>query len=79
MSKEFYKKKLVDLRAKLAKEKEDKKKDNARIAEYIKKASPASKDSYKKRKIDTATSHDRKIESLKKEIERTTEALKRAK
>jgi len=78
MSVEYYKKKLVDLRADVAKEKEAKKRDNERYAGFIKNASsPSSKASYRKSKIDHAASHDRKIESLKREIERCKETLAR--
>ncbi len=78
MSVEYYKKKLVDLRADVAKEKEAKKRDNERYAGYIKSASsPSSKASYRKSKIDHAAAHDRKIESLKREIERCKETLAR--
>lgn len=78
MSVEMYRKKLIDLRADLAKEKEAKKKDNERYAGYIKNASsPSSKASFRKSKIDHAASHDRKIESLKREIERCKESLAR--
>ncbi len=78
MSVEYYKKKLVDLRSDLAKEKESKKKDNERYAGLIKSASsPSSKASYRKSKIDHAASHDRRIESLKREIERCKETLAR--
>ncbi len=78
MSVEYYKKKLVDLRADLAKEKEAKKRDNERYAGLIKSASsPSSKASYRKSKIDHAASHDRRIESLKREIERCKETLAR--
>ena len=78
MSVEMYRKKLIDLRADLAKEKEAKKKDNERYAAYIKNAStPSSKASYRKSKIDHAASHDRRIESLKREIERCKETLAR--
>lgn len=80
MSKEYYRKKLVELRASLAKEREAKKEDNARYADMIKSASSiSSKASYRKAKIDKAASHDRRIEYLKDEIERTREAVKRAK
>ena len=49
MSVEYYKKLLIDLRARLAKEREAKKKDNERYAGYIKNASsPSSKASYRK-------------------------------
>ena len=78
MSVEYYKKKLVDLRADVAKEKEAKKRDNERYAGLIKSASsPSSKASYRKSKIDHAAAHDRKIESLKREIERCKESLAR--
>ena len=78
MSVEYYKKKLVDLRADVAKEKEAKKRDNERYAGLIKSASsPSSKASYRKSKIDHAASHDRRIERLKREIERCKETLAR--
>ena len=78
MSVEYYKKKLIDLRADIAKEKEAKKRDNERYAGLIKGASsPSSKASYRKSKIDHAASHDRRIESLKREIERCKETLAR--
>ena len=78
MSVEYYKKKLVDLRADVAKEKEAKKRDNERFAGLIKSASsPSSKASYRKSKIDHAASHDRRIERLKREIERCKETLAR--
>lgn len=76
MSVEYYKKKLIDLRSSLAKEKEAKKRDNERYAGYIKNAStPSSKASYRKQKIDHAASHDRRIESIKRDIERAKENL----
>ena len=44
MSKEYYKKKIIDLRADIAREKEQKKRDNERYAALIKGASsPSSK------------------------------------
>ena len=80
MSKEYYKKKIIDLRASLAKEKEAKKKDNENYARWIKNASsPSSKASYRKSKIDKAASHDRQIEYLKRQIESVKESLKRCK
>jgi hypothetical protein len=80
MSKEYYRKKIIDLRADLAKEKEAKKKDNAYYADMVKRASsPSSKASYRKSKIDHAASHDRRIESLKYQIESARESLKREK
>lgn len=70
MSVEYYRKRLIDLRSAVEKEREAKKKDNERYAGYIKSAStPSSKASYRKSKIDHAASHDRRIESLKREIE----------
>lgn len=78
MSLEYYKKKLVDLRADLQKEKDAKKKDNERYADLIKKASTTtSKASYRKQKIDRAASHDRRIESIKHSIESCQANIKR--
>ena len=78
MSVEYYRKQLIDLRAKLAREKEAKKKDNERYAGYIKNAStPSSKASYRKSKVDASASHDRHIESIKRDIERAKESLAR--
>ena len=78
MSVEYYRKRLIDLRADVAKEREAKKKDNAYYADLVKRAtSPSSKASYRKSKIDRAASHDRRIESLKREIERTKDSLAR--
>lgn len=80
MSKEYYKKKIIDLRASITKEKEAKKKDNEYYARMIKNAStPSSKTSYRKMKIDKAASHDRRVEELKKQIESAKDSLKRAK
>lgn len=80
MSKEYYKKKIIDLRASITKEKEAKKKDNEYYARMIKNASsPSSKASYKKSKIDKAASHDRRIEELKRQLESAKDSLKRAK
>jgi len=80
MSKEYYKKRLVDLRAEIAREREAKKRDNANYASLIKNASSTStKATYRKSKIDKAAAHDRRIECLKKEVERTRDALKRCK
>lgn len=78
MSLEYYRKRLIDLRAQVAKEREAKKKDNERYAGYVKSASsPNSKASYRKQKIDHAASHDRRIESLKREIESAKACLAR--
>ena len=80
MSKEYYKKKIIDLRATIAKEKEAKKRDNENYARWIKNASsPSSKASYRKSKIDAATRHDRNIESYKRQIESAKDSLKRCK
>lgn len=80
MSKEYYRKRLIDLRAEVAKERDAKKHDNAYYAEKIKNASSVtSKASYRKSKIDAAARHDHRIESLKHEIENAQESLKREK
>ena len=77
MSKEYYKKKIIDLRAYIAKEKEAKKRDNESL---IKGASlPSTKANYRKNKIDAAARHDRQIESYKRQIESAKESLKRCK
>ena len=78
MSVEYYRKRLIDLRSALAKEREAKKKDNDRYAGYIKSAtSTSSKASWRKSKIDAAASHDRRMESLKREIESAKASLAR--
>ena len=78
MSKEYYKKRIIDLRASIAKEKEQKKKDNEYYARMIKIASsPSSKATYRKYKIDKAASHDRDIEYYKRQIESAKESLAR--
>ena len=78
MSKEYYKKKIIDLRASIVKEKEAKKRDNEKYAGWIKSASsPSSKASYRKSKIDAAAHHDRQIEYLKRQIESAKDSLKR--
>ena len=80
MSKEYYKKRIIDHRASMQKEKEAKKRDNEYYARLIKSATtPSSKASYRKSKIDHAASHDRNIESLKRQIESAKESLKREK
>lgn len=80
MSKEYYKKKIIDLRASLGKEKEAKKRDNEHYANLIKNSSsPSSKTSYRKSKVDSAARHDRNIESIKRQIESAKESLKREK
>ena len=80
MSKEYYKTRIIDLRAMIAKEREAKKKDNAYYAGLIKRTTtPSGKASYRKSKIDRAASHDRRIESLKRDIDRAKASLKSAK
>ena len=78
MSVEYYKKRLIDLRARLASERERRKSDNARYANLIKGASStSSKASYRKSKVDAAARHDREIERLKRDIESTKDSLAR--
>ncbi len=80
MTKEYYKKKIIDLRAQIANRREQKKKDNERYANLIKSASsPSSKASWRKSKIDAAASHDRAIESYKRQIEDAKASLARLK
>lgn len=80
MSKEYYKKRIVELRASIEKERESKKNDNETYTRYIKNAtSPSSKASYQKTKIDHAASHDRAIENYKKQIESCKDSLARLK
>lgn len=78
MSKEYYKKKIIDLRASIDRERAEKKKDNEYYARMIKSAtSPSSKATYRKSKIDKAASHDRDIESYKRQIESAKQSLAR--
>jgi hypothetical protein len=78
MSKEYYKKKIIDLRASIAREKEEKKRDNEYYARAIRNASStSSKASYRRSKISASASHDSRIESFKRELERAKDALKR--
>lgn len=78
MSVEYYKKQIIDLRAKLDREKEAKKHDNDNYASLIKHAStPSSKTSYRKSKVDHAATHDRNIESIKRQIESAKDGLAR--
>lgn len=76
MSVEYYRKRIIDLRASIAKEKEAKKRDNEHYASLIKGASsPSAKASYRKSKVDHATQHDKKIDYLKDQIESAKESL----
>ena len=78
MSVEYYKKQIIDLRARLEKEKEAKKRDNEHYADMVKRASsPSSKATYRKSKIDHAASHDRQIDYIKRQIESAKESLAR--
>lgn len=78
MSLEYYKKQMVDLRAKLQKEKDAKKKDNEYFARLVKFAStPSSKANYRKSKIDRSASHDRQIDYIKRQIESCKENIAR--
>ena len=80
MSKEYYKKRIIDLRADIAREKEAKKRDNENYSRYIKNAStPSTKASYRKSKVDAAARHDRQIEYLNRHIESAKDSLKRCK
>lgn len=80
MSKEYYRKRLVDLRAKVAQEREAKKRHNEYYASLIRGASsPSTKANYRKSKISYAASHDRKIESLRREIASTQQSLRNCK
>ena len=75
MSKEHYKKKIIDLRASIARER-----DNEYYASRIRSASsPSSKASYRKSKIDKSAYHDRQIENYKRQIESAKASLKRCK
>ena len=80
MSKEYYKKRIIDLRRYIADEREAKRRDNESYARSIKNAgSSSSKASYRKNKIDRAAYHDRRIEGWKADIERAKDSLKRCK
>ena len=80
MSVEYYRKQIIDLRAKLDKEKESKKELSWAEEEFLKGTSQASsKAAYRKSKIDKAASHDRAIENLKRQIESAKANLAKAK
>lgn len=79
MSKEMYRKQIVTLRARLANEREAKKRDNARYARQVKLAgNPTSKASIRRSKISCAASHDRQIENLRNQIATAQSYLRRA-
>lgn len=78
MSKADYRKKIIDLRSRLARVKAEKKKDNESYARLIKgTSSVSSKASYRKRKIDRAAYHDREIASIKRSILSAQSAMKK--
>ncbi len=78
MTVEYYRKHIIDLRTKLQKEKDAKKKDNERYADMIKRATSSSlKATYRKNKIDRAASHDRAIDSIKRQIDSAKDSLAR--
>jgi len=62
-------KRIIGLKASIAKTKEDKKKKAEQLAKQIKNATGTSKDSYKRQKINSAAEFDRKVESIKKSVE----------
>lgn len=69
MNKAYYQKQIIDLRARVARERDSMKRDNEYYARMIKNASsPSSKASYRKSKIDRAESHKRTIASLQRQI-----------
>ncbi len=68
-TKAYYQKQIIDLRARVAREKDAMKRDNESYARMIKSASsPSTTASYRKSKVDRAESHKRNIESLKRQI-----------
>ena len=69
MNKAYYQKQIIDLRARVARERDSMKRDNEYYARLIKNSSsPSSKAGYRKSKIDRAESHKRNIESLQRQI-----------
>lgn len=79
MSKDYYRKRIIDIRACIQREKDAKKRDNAYYARLVKGASTtSSKAYYRKSKIDRAASHDRSIENYKRQLESAKDSLKRA-
>ena len=80
MSKEAYKRAIQDCRAAIARERESKKRDNARIAAAIKSTKSADgKARLRKDKISVAARHDRTIEGYKKRIEMYQRSMKSCK
>jgi len=78
--KDYYRKCIIDLRTKIEREREAKKKDNEHYARLIAGASsPSSKASFRKSKIDAATRHDKNIDSYKRQIASKQESMRRCK
>ncbi|MDE6265354.1 MAG: hypothetical protein K2M11_09460 [Paramuribaculum sp.] len=68
-TKAYYQKQIIDLRARVAREREAMKRDNESYARQIKSASsPTLKATYRKNKVDRQESHKRTIESLQRQI-----------
>ena len=68
-NKAYYQKQIIDLRARIAREKGAMKRDNESYARMIKSAtSPSTKASYRKSKIDKAESHKREITRLQTQV-----------
>lgn len=77
MGKEYYRKQIIDLRARVAREREAKKRYNARYAQLVRQStSLSSKTSYRRSKISASAAHDRNIESLKRQIVSAQRSLK---
>lgn len=76
---EYFRKQIIDLRDKVKREQEAKKRDNERYASLIKSTSnSSSKATYRKSKIDHAAQHDRAIAYLKESIARAQVSLAQA-
>lgn len=79
-TKDYYRKKIVDLRAYIAKERATLKRNNEIYASRIKAApTPSSKASHRKAKIDMVERHRRQIERFKNQIEQAKASMKRCK
>ena len=80
MSKEYYKKAIIDCQAKNAREREQKKRDNARIAAAIKSShTTQGKAQLRKDKVSVAARHDANIERYKRQLEGYRRSLKSCK
>lgn len=76
MTKAYYRQQLVDLRLKISKEREAKKRDNANYSDQIRRATGASsKASLRKTKISRSDYHNRQIESLKRQVASVRRAM----